>query len=732
MTVHLKMDAPVDRDRLEDMVQGVLGEPLDRPEGELKVSGRAPYAIEQLPSGCHHGVLVRSTISKGRLTGLDKAAVEALPGISLVLTDQRMLRNPAQGMAGEAPAQETDTIHFFGQPVALVVAKTFEQARHGAQQLAQQLPADKKVAVNQDDPDAEVETPKKKQKSTGDLEKAMREAAFTVDQNYTTPGHVSAAMEPHASVASWEGDSLTLRGSYQMLRFNRAELADSLGIDEDKVRILAPYVGGGFGAKLGIAPEAVAAAIASKNLGVPVAVAMTRQNVFEMVLRRSETSQRVRLAADKEGRLIGIGHEALVSNLPDESFSEPVTQATPFLYRGENRLIGHRIARIHRTPAGSVRAPGEAVGLTALEIALDELAEASGIDPVELRLRNIPEQDPSKGIPFSSHTLAEALTTGAERFGWKSRNPEPGAVREGEWLIGLGMASAARVNMLIESKARVRLAADGRAIVETDMTDIGTGTYAILTQIAAEMLGLPMAQVETRLGDTDLPPASGSGGSFGAASNGTAVFLACEDIRRQICEKIDCTADDLTLKDGHAIIGNRRIPLAEILDGGELSAEGHAEPGDAEDKVRQATYGSYFAEVAVNSVTGETRVRRMLGVFAAGRILNAKTARSQCLGGMTFGIGMALTEELLHDKRDGHIVNRDFAEYHLPVNADVPQIEVVLLEERDRWANPLQAKGIGELGICGAAASIVNAIHNATGVRVRDLPATLDKVIAGL
>ena len=732
MTVHLKMDAPVDRDRLEDMVQGVLGEPLDRPEGELKVSGRAPYAIEQLPSGCHHGVLVRSTISKGRLTGLDKAAVEALPGVSLVLTDQRMLRNPAQGMAGEAPVQETDTIHFFGQPVALVVAETFEQARHGAQQLVQQLQADAKVVVNQDDPDAEVETPKKKQKSTGDLEKAMREAAFTVDQNYTTPGHVSAAMEPHASVASWEGDSLTLRGSYQMLRFNRAELADSLGIDEEKVRILAPYVGGGFGSKLGIAPEAVAAAIASKDLGVPVAVAMTRQNVFEMVLRRSETSQRIRLAADKEGRLIGIGHEALVSNLPDESFSEPVTQATPFLYRGENRLIGHRIARIHRTPAGSVRAPGEAVGLTALEIALDELAEASGIDPVELRLRNIPEEDPSKGIPFSSHTLAEALTTGAERFGWKSRDPKPGAVREGEWLIGLGMASAARVNMLIESKARVRLAPDGRAIVETDMTDIGTGTYAILTQLAAEMRGLPMAQVETRLGDTDLPPASGSGGSFGAASNGTAVFLACEDIRRQICEKLDCSADDLTLKDGHAIVGNRRIPLAEILDGGELSAEGHAEPGDAEDKVRQATYGSYFAEVAVNSVTGETRVRRMLGVFAAGRILNAKTARSQCLGGMTFGIGMALTEELLHDKRDGHIVNRDFAEYHLPVNADVPQIEVVLLEERDRWANPLQAKGIGELGICGAAASIVNAIHNATGVRVRDLPATLDKVIPGL
>jgi xanthine dehydrogenase YagR molybdenum-binding subunit len=363
---------------------------------------------------------------------------------------------------------------------------------------------------------------------------------------------------------------------------------------------------------------------------------------------------------------------------------------------------------------------------------MDELAEAAGIDPVELRLRNIPAEDPSQGIPFSSHKLAEALTVGAERFGWEKRPRSGPARREGEWRIGTGMASAARVNMLIESKARVTLSSDGTATVETDMTDIGTGTYAILGQTAAEMLGLPVENVETILGDTDLPEGSGSGGSFGAASNATAVLLACNEIRKGICARLGCSTDDLTLKDGHAIVGNRKLPLAEVLGEGSIEGEGHVEPGDAEDKVRQATYGSYFAEVAVNSVTGETRVRRMLGVFAAGRILNEKTARSQCLGGMTFGIGMALTEELIHDPRDGHIVNRDFAEYHLPVNADVPQLEVVLLDERDAWANPLQAKGIGELGICGAAAAIVNAIHDATGVRVRDLPATLDKVIAGL
>jgi xanthine dehydrogenase YagR molybdenum-binding subunit len=726
------MDDKIERDRLAEMVQGVIGEPLDRPEGELKVSGRAPYAIEDLPAGCLHGVLVRSTVAAGKLASLGVDTVKGMPGVRAVIADDRLVKNPAQGMAGKAPAQQPDEIVYFGQPVALVVAETFEQARHAAQVLVRTFDADTDVVIDPGDEAAEVEVPKKKQSSTGDLDKAMREASFSVDETYTTPGHVSAAMEPHASVAWWENGQLTLHGSYQMLRFNQAELADALGIDKDKVRLLAPYVGGGFGSKLGISPEGVAAAIAAKQLGAPVAVAMTRQNVFEMVLRRSETRQRIRLAADKDGRLTGIGHEALVSNVPGEKFSEPVTQATPFLYRGENRVIGHRIARIHRTPAGSVRAPGEAVGLTALEIAMDELAVAANIDPVELRLRNIPDRDPSEDIPFSSHTLAEALKTGAERFGWNRRQAKPGMVRDGEWLVGLGMASAVRVNMLIESKARVTLSADGRATVEADMTDIGTGTYAVLTQVAAEMLGLPVSDVTTRLGDTDLPPASGSGGSFGASSNGTAVLLACEEIRTKLCDRLGCDAGELTLKDGHAIVGNRRIPLSEVVGGEEITAEGHAEPGKAEDKVRQATYGSYFAEVAVNAVTGESRVRNMLGVFAAGRILNAKTARSQCLGGMTFGIGMALTEELIHDHRDGHIVNRDFAEYHLPVNADVPQIEVVLLDERDPWANPLQSKGIGELGICGAAASIVNAIYNATGVRVRHLPATLDKVLAGL
>jgi xanthine dehydrogenase YagR molybdenum-binding subunit len=731
MTAHLKMDGPAERFRLDDMVQGVLGKPLDRPEGPLKVTGRATYAAEWRPEGLVHGVLSRATFARGRLTGMNAEAVRAMPGVLAVISSERLLRNPAQGGAGSAPAQGVENVFYFGQPIALVVAESFEVAREGA--LALEARCEAVVAlVDPEDPRAPVERPERKQSEQGEIASAMASAAVAIDRTYRTPGHNSAPMEPHAAVAEWQGDDLVLHGSYQMLKYNRAELADALGIEQERVRILSPYVGGAFGSKLGIAPEAVAAALAARELGRPVAVVMTRQQVFEATMRRSETRQRIRLAADAEGRLNGLAHESLVSNLPGESFSEPVAQATHFVYAAEHRQVVHEVARVNRTCAGSVRAPGEAVGMTVLEMAMDELAEAAGVDPVELRLRNIPERDPERDVPFSSHTLAETLREGARRFGWDARRPEPARRREGEWLIGLGMAAAARVNMLAEAKARVTLAADCSATVETDMTDIGTGTYAILTQIAGEMLGLPVDRVTTVLGDTALPPGPGSGGSFGAASSGTSVFLACEEIRRRICGRLGCAEQELTLKDGRAIAANRSVPLGDLVEGAGWTAEGHVQPGKASRAVRQATYGGHFAEVAVSRVTGETRVRRMLGVYGAGRILNAKTARSQCLGGMTFGIGMALTEALMHDPRDGHIVNRDFAEYHLPVNLDVPQLEVYFVEERDPWSSPLDAKGIGELSICGSGAAVINAIYNACGVRVRDLPATPDKLIDGL
>ena len=728
MNTHVKMNAPTPR-RLDETAQGLIGRPLDRPEGPLKVSGRAPYAAEPSLPGMATGVLVRATIAKGRVTGMDEAAVRAMPGVLAVLSGERFLRNPAQGGAGQAPVQGAAEVAYLGQPIALVVAESFEQARHAAQSLHVDY-AEEPAEVDPESA-AQVDLPKKGQMDQGDLDAAMAEAAASVDATYTTPAQSSAPMEPHASLASWEGERLTLRGSYQMLKFNQAELADALGVAKENVRILSPYVGGGFGSKLGIAPEAVAAALAARELGRPVRVVMTRQQVFEGTMRRTETRQRMRLAADADGRLTAVAHEDRVSNLPEESFSEPTAMATHFLYGGANRRYVHEVARVNRTCAGSVRAPGEAVGMLGLECAMDELAEAAGLDPIEIRLRNIPERHPEKDIPYSARSLAQCLTEGAERFGWSERRA-PATRREGEWWVGMGVAAAARTNLLAESKARVTLRHDGTALVETDMTDIGTGTYAILGQLAGEMLGLPIERVEVRLGDTDLPPSSGSGGSWGAASAGSSVFLACEGLRATVARRLGCEEGELTLKDGVATGGNLRRPLDELLAGEDIAEEGHIEPGSTMKDFAQSGYGAHFAEVAVNAVTGETRVRRMLGVFAAGRILNEKTARSQCHGGMIWGIGAALTEGLEHDPRDGHVVNRDLAEYHIPVHLDVPPLDVHFVDERDDHANPIQAKGIGELAISGAGAAIVNAIHNACGVRVRDFPATLDRILPGL
>lgn len=729
MTAHLKMDAQ-QPDVLDGMVQGVIGKEIPRSEGPLKVTGQAPYAAEIGDGSEAVGVLVRATIAKGRVIELDKAASLAMAGVLAVITDERLLRNPAQGTANQAPVQGPRDVAYFGQPIALVVAETFEQARHAAQNI--QIKYDVQQAItDQRDSAAQIDRPEGKQITQGDIEAAMKAAHASVDASYTTPSQNSAAMEPHAAIARWDGDKLTLHGSYQMLKYNRNELADSLGIDPENVRVISSYVGGGFGSKLGLAPEAVAAAIAAQQLNRAVRVVMSRPQVFEATMRRSATQQRIRLAADADGNLTAVGHDATVSNLRGEAFSEPVALATHFLYAGENRSYTHNIVRVNLTCAGSMRAPGEAVGMLALENGMDELAHASGIDPVDLRLRNIPKVHPENGKEFSSRRFADCLRQGADRFGWDKRNATPAQVRDGEWMIGMGMASAARGNILSDAQARVILHANATVTIETDMTDIGTGTYTILAQIAAEMLGLPLENITVSLGDTDLPPAAGSGGSWGASSVGSAVFLACQKLRGDIASLLETNAADLTLKDGTATAGNMRRKLSETLTA-DLTAIGQIAPGDASDTVEQAGFGAHFAEVAVNAVTGETRVHRMLGVFSAGRILNAQTARSQCHGGMIFGIGAALTEELYHDLRDGHIVNHNLAEYHVPVNLDVPQLDVLFLEERDMWANPIQSKGVGELGISGAGAAITNAIFNATGIRVRDYPATLDKLLPDL
>jgi xanthine dehydrogenase YagR molybdenum-binding subunit len=732
----LTMDTPYPVSLLDVGKQGVIGKPLARVDGPKKVTGTATYAAEYALADLAYGVLVGARIGKGSVLSMDADAVRAMPGVIDVVTDfDTFIRVSQQGGETEAPTQGVREVAYFGQIIAIVLAETFEAARDAAQRLPVEYTQGEGVFAFSMTADRDRDLPPNNtpaRTEQGDLSKAMSQAAVTIDATYTTPSQNASAMEPHASTASWSADgTLTLYGSYQMPTSNAQQLAKALGVADNKVRIISTYIGGGFGSKLGIAPESVAAAIAARRLGRPVKAVMLRQQIFDATVRRSNTSQRLRLAATAEGRILGIGHETTASNLSTEDFFEPAGIATHFLYAGESRLISHDLVRMNWLLSGSMRAPGEAVGLLGLECAMDELAHALAIDPIALRRLNEPARDPEKEHPFSSRALLQALDKGAEVFGWSHRHAEPATQRDGEWLVGMGVASAARSNLLMETSAKVTILPDGSVTVSSAMTDIGTGSYTILTQIAAEMLGVAPENVTMDLGDTESVPAAGSGGSWGAASSGSAVYLACELLRGKLAKVLEVAEETLSLKDGVVSRGERSQRLGELVGEG-ISAVGTIKPGKQENQFTQASYGAHFAEVAVNVVSGETRVRRMLGVFAAGRILNEKTARSQCLGGMTFGIGSALTEALIHDRRTGQIVNHDLAEYHVPVNADVPQLEVIFLPEHDIHANPLHAKGIGELGICGAGAAIANAVYNATGIRVRDFPITLDKLLDGL
>ena len=728
-----RMDADHPGLAMDRGVQAILGKGIDRVEGPLKVSGQAAYGYEHKVADAAYGFLITAHgIAKGKVTQIDADAARAMPGvIDIIVDDPRIPRQAA----GFVPAHKgNEAIDHYDQVVGVAIAGSFEQARAAALAVRVEVDAEPGNFVTMDNV-AQASGPpadsRLKDVTTGDIDRAMAAAAASIDQIYSTPNQVHAAMEPHASVATWEGDALTLYSSLQMLTPAKYVLAGALGIDPANIRIVSPYIGGGFGGKV-LGPEAVLAAIAAKRVGRPVKIAMSRQQLFHNVYRRTDTHQRIRLAADADGKLTALAHDSIVSQSPDGGFMEPVALGSLALYAAPARQFTHKVVTLDMVVAGAVRAPGEAVGMLALETAVDELAEKMNIDPVAFRKRNEPPVDPLTGKPFSTRRLVECLDLGAEKFGWARRDPKPGRRREGEWLIGMGMAAAVRINLMLDSAARVTLTPQGRAVIETDMTDIGTGTYTILAQIACEALGLDAAQIDVRLGDTAFPPAAGSGGSFGAASAGSSVALACEDIVAALAERMDARPEDLTLKDGHAIAGNRRVALTELVGATPLVGNGQIRQGNNAQNFSQAAHGAQFAEVAVNAITGETRVRRMLGVFEAGRILNAKTARSQAIGGMIWGIGYALMEEAVLDPRFGSFVNHDLGEYHIPVNADIPHLDVEFIEDIDHHANPIGIKGLGELTISGAGAAVTNAVYNACGVRVRDFPLTLDKIVAGL
>ncbi len=726
------MDAPYRPGALDRAEQGVLGVGLARIDGPAKVAGTATYAYEDAPADIAYAAIVGAPAGSGRVTAIEDTAALALPGVLAVIHgDPRMPAgdSSSSGMA----AQGGDRIFHFGQSVAVVVAEDQAIAREAAGLV------EVSVAPGEGRFDARAAPVERDHKlgfipaiDKGDLDAALATAAVTFDERYTTPIHFPAALEPHATTAWWEGGKLTLRSSNQVIGAARGTVAKALGIAPDGVRILAPFVGGGFGGKTGVGAEAILAAIAAERVGRPVKVALPRRQVAYQVHHRSGTTQRVRFACDERGVINGVGHEGVAAQNADGTFLEPVPFGTLPLYGGAARRFRTDLVRLDLPRTGAVRAPGEAVGTLAVECAIDELAARLELDPIELRRRNEPENDPLSGKPFSTRRMLDCYDEGARRFGWDRRSATPGARREGEWLIGHGMAAALRGNFTVNAQARVTLERDGRATVECDMTDIGTGTYTVLAQVAGEMLGLPIGDVNVRLGDTDFPPSAGSGGSFGAGSAGSAVVLACEEILSELARRMNAAPEDLRLKDGCVSAGGRDVPLADLVRGEPIVALGKTGPGSHTRRTSQASHGAQFAEVAVNAVTGEVRVRRMLGVFDVGRVLNRATAGNQLIGGMAWGIGYALSEEGVVDTRTGQFVNPDFGDYHVAVHADVPAIEVHFIEEIDDHANQVGAKGVGELGISGAGAAVANAVYNACGVRVRDFPITCDKLLEGL
>ena len=731
----MDMTAPIGATPLDTTPDGLVGKPLDRVDGPPKVTGTATYAYEyREPDGILYGYLVPATIAKGRIASLDTGAAERMPGVISIVTYRNA---PKQGKKSQqvSPELVDDSIDHYGQAVAVVVAETFEQARAAAAAVVVGYAPDP-ITVELASAKDQAFVPKargdsKPDTATGDAEAAFAAAPIKVDVTYTTPVQTHAMMEPHATLAYWRRANLILFTANQMPNRGQDILASVLAMPKDNIRFVSRYIGGGFGAKLTPQPDAILAALASKVVGRPVKLALTRQQVFHSTTHRSGTIQRIRLAADRDGHLQAVAHEAWSGNTPGDETFESAAVVTRSLYATPNLMTEHRLSALDLPVASSMRAPGEAVGMLAIECAMDELADALKLDPVELRIRNEPTEDPTRHIPYSTRQLVPCLKEGARLFGWEKRNPTPGQVRDGQWLVGFGVAAASRGNPLQSAKASLRIGPDGIATVRMAMTDIGTGSYTILTQIAGEMLGLAPDRIRMELGDTDFPPSSGSGGSFGAGSAGSALYDACMTMREKLLAAANMPMAGAIFADGRITSGNRSATLASLAGAGGMEAMGAIQPGDMHKLYSQQSYGSHFAEVGVDVDTGEVRLRRMLGVFTAGRILNAKTARSQAIGGMIFGIGAALMEAVEVDPRFGSFVNNNLAEYHVAVHADVPNVDAIFLSELDDKSNPLKSKGIGELGICGAGAAVANAVHNATGIRIRDYPLTLDKVLVG-
>ncbi|WP_313614173.1 aldehyde oxidoreductase molybdenum-binding subunit PaoC [Agrobacterium sp.] len=709
----------------------VVGRPVHRIDGELKTSGRAVYAYEWSDPDLHYayGYPVGSTIAKGHVISIDSSTAKAAPGVLGIITtlDKPELN---KGKLNTAKLFGGSEVRHYHQAIAVVVAETFEEARAAAGLLKVEYATEKgrfdlrSEMANATTPDPSTEP----ESSSGNFDAAFATAPVTLDAEYATPDQSHAMMEPHASIANWNGDDLEVWTSSQMIDWWRSDLAMTLGIDKDQIHLKSPFIGGGFGGKLFLRADCVLACLAAKAVGRPVKVALPRPMIANNTTHRPATIQRIRIGAETSGKITAIAHESWSGDLQGGGPETAVMQ-TRLLYAGENRMTTMKLATLDLPEGNAMRAPGETPGLMALEIAIDEMAEKLGMDPIEFRILNDTLVDPENPErPFSHRDLIGCLTRGAEEFGWNKRML-PAERREGNWMIGLGVAAAFRNNLVMASGARVKLDQDGLVTVETDMTDIGTGSYTIIAQTAAEMLGVEVEHVDVRLGDSRFPVSAGSGGQFGANSATSGVFAACVKLREAIASKLGFNSSEVVFENGQVRSGNRAVALADAAGTEGLVGEDTIEWGKLTETHQQSTFGGHFVEVGVDIATGETRIRRMLAVCAAGRILNPITARSQVIGAMTMGAGAALSEELAVDTRYGFFVNHDLAGYEVPVHADIPHQDVIFMDETDPYSSPMKAKGVGELGLCGVSAAIANAIHNATGIRVRQYPITLDKLI---
>jgi xanthine dehydrogenase YagR molybdenum-binding subunit len=698
-----------------------VGTPLARFDGPDKVTGVATYAFEWLLDRPAYLYPVQATIATGHVTGVDVTAALAEPGVLAVVTHQTAARLPWTGDR-ELAILQSDSVAYRGQLVGGVVAETSEIARHAAGLVRLtylERPHDVVLRANRPDlhkpttganngrGGGDLHEGSPADTVMGDVATALAGSPVALDATYTTAMYHNHPLEPHATIAIWTGDGLVVHASSQAAHQLRADLAAVFGLDPDRVRVISPYVGGGFGSKVYTHPDVILAVLAARLVpGRPVKLALTRQQMFTTVGYRTPTIQRIQLGADTGGRLTALAHDVAEQTSKLKEFAEQTAVASRVMYGAPNRRTTHRLAALDVPPPTIMRAPGEAPGMFAIESAMDEMAITCGLDPIEFRIRNEPAFDPENGLPFSSRNLVACLRDGARRFGWAGRDPTPGTRRDRGWLVGTGVAASTYpVFRLPGSVATIRVGPDRRYTVLIDAADIGTGTWTTLTQIAADALDVPVSDVRLLIGDTVLPPAAPAGGSTGINSWGSTVIAAA----RQLRDRLDRT-------------------------GGMVPAEGVEVTAEMPDNPDQARYsmhafGAQFAEVRVHEDTGEVRVPRLLGVFAAGRIINPRTARSQFLGGMTMGLSMALFEDSVLDRRFGHVINHDFAQYHIATNADTRNIHAYWLDEDDPHVNPMGAKGIGEIGIVGTAAAIANAAYHATGVRVRDLPITLDNFL---